>query len=68
MEVAEAVQRAFPDATYHAAARMVVVGGMAPRSGRGTVLIVSAGTTDIPVADEAAVTAETLGQPGGTAL
>lgn len=32
-----------------------------PRSGRGTVLVVSAGTADIPVAEEAAVTAETLG-------
>jgi len=64
-EVAEAVQRVSPDATYHAAARMIVVGGAAPRSGRGTVLVVSAGTADIPVADEAAVTAETLGSPVG---
>jgi len=62
-EVAEAVRREFPDATYHAAARMIVVGGAAPRSGRGTVLVVSAGTADIPVADEAAVTAETMGSP-----
>lgn len=62
-EVAEAVQRAFPDAIYHAAARMLVVGGKAPQSGRGVVLVVSAGTADIPVADEAAVTAETLGSP-----
>ena len=62
-EVAEAVERAFPDAAYHAAARMIVVGDAAPRSGRGTVLVVSAGTADIPVADEAAVTAETMGSP-----
>jgi len=62
-EVAEAVQAAFPDATYHAAARMVAVGDPAPRSGRGTVLVVSAGTADIPVADEAAVTAEMMGSP-----
>jgi NCAIR mutase (PurE)-related protein len=40
---------------------MIVVGGVAPPSGCGTVLVVSAGTADIPVADEAAVTAETLG-------
>ena len=63
LEVAEAVQAAFPDATYHAAARMIVVGGAAPRNGRGNVLVVSAGTADIPVADEAVVTAETLGSP-----
>ena len=60
-EVAEAVQRVVPDMTYHPAARMIVVGPPAPRSGRGLVLVVSAGTADIPVADEAAVTAATLG-------
>ena len=62
-EVAEAVQRVSPDAIYHAAARMIVVGRAAPRSGRGNILVVSAGTADIPVADEAVVTAETLGSP-----
>jgi len=62
-EVAEALQRAFPDAVYHTAARMVVIGGATPPDGRGTVLVVTAGTADIPVADEAAVTAETLGSP-----
>jgi NCAIR mutase (PurE)-related protein len=62
-EVAEAVQAALPEAVYHTAARMIVAGGPAPQSGRGTVLVVSAGTADIPVADEAAVTAETMGSP-----
>jgi NCAIR mutase (PurE)-related protein len=62
-EVAEAVQEAYPDAVYHDAARVIVIGGPAPQSGRGTVLVVSAGTADIPVADEAAVTAETMGSP-----
>ena len=60
-EVAEAVERVVPDMVYHAAARMIVIGDPAPESGRGTVLVVSAGTADIPVADEAAVTAATLG-------
>jgi len=60
-EVAKAVEQALPDVTYHPAARMIVVGEPAPNSGRGTVLVVSAGTADIPVADEAAVTASTLG-------
>ena len=60
-EVAEAVQQAFPDAVYHDAARMIVVGDPAPQRGRGTVLVVSAGTADIPVADEAFVTAQTMG-------
>jgi pyridinium-3,5-biscarboxylic acid mononucleotide synthase len=60
-DVAQILQEAFPDAVYHASARMVVVGGGGPRNGQGTVLVVSAGTADIPVADEAAVTAEALG-------
>jgi len=62
-EVAEVVQQAFPDVEYHTAARMLVLGGAAPQSGQGKVLVVSAGTADIPVADEAAVTAQTLGSP-----
>jgi len=62
-EVAEAIQQEFPDAVYHAAARMVQVGDAAARSGRGTVLVISAGTADIPVADEAAVTAAMMGSP-----
>jgi hypothetical protein len=64
-EVAQALQETFPDAVYHEAARMVLVGEPAPRSGRGTVLVVSAGTADIPVAEEVAVTAETLGSAVG---
>ncbi|HEY7589276.1 MAG TPA: nickel pincer cofactor biosynthesis protein LarB [Thermoplasmata archaeon] len=45
---------------YFEKARMVVAG--TPRKGRrGHVLLVTAGTSDIPVAEEAAVTAEVLG-------
>jgi NCAIR mutase (PurE)-related protein len=62
-EAAEAVRAKFPDAEYHPEARIIVLGGPAPKSGRGSVLVVSAGTADIPVAEEAAVTAETLGSP-----
>lgn len=62
-EVAQRLLATFPDSVHHAIARMVVVGGPSPRSGIGTVLVASAGTADIPVADEAAVTAETLGSP-----
>jgi len=62
-EVGEALQQIFDDAVYHPSARIVVVGGPAPQSGRGDVLVVSGGTADIPVAEEAAVTAETLGSP-----
>lgn len=60
-KIAQMVQQAFPDAVYHTAARMIVIGEAAPRSGKGTVLVISGGTADIPVADEALITAETLG-------
>ena len=45
---------------YHAKARMVVA-GKTPPPRRGNVLVVTAGTSDISVAEEAAVTAEVLG-------
>ena len=45
---------------YHEKARMVVAGKV-PRARRGNVLVVTAGTSDIPVAEESAVTAEVLG-------
>lgn len=45
---------------YHERARLVVA-GKAPAARRGNVLVVTAGTSDIPVAEETAVTAEVLG-------
>ena len=51
-----------PDAVYHEAARMIVVGSQEPIAGKGGgILIISAGTADIPVAEEAAITAESMG-------
>ncbi len=60
VEAAAAIREKFPQAVYHESARIVTLGSPTP-SGKGTVLVMSAGTADIPVADEAAVTAETLG-------
>lgn len=70
-EVAEAVLKVFPTAVYHTAPRMLVIPGFAPQSAekialdaaQGTVLVVSAGTADISVAEEAAVTASEMGSP-----
>ena len=58
-EHARAIVAAVPAAVRHALARMVVLPG-APRE-CGTVAVVCAGTSDLPVAEEAAVTAEALG-------
>ena len=45
---------------YHDEARIVAI-GRPPKPSRGPVLVVTAGTSDIPVAEEAAVTAEHMG-------
>jgi NCAIR mutase (PurE)-related protein len=46
--------------TYHEKAAIVSI-GTPPKATRGSVLVVTAGTSDIPVAEEAAVTAELMG-------
>jgi NCAIR mutase (PurE)-related protein len=48
------------DSTFYPASGVIVVGGNLKKK-KGFVLIVSAGTSDIPVAEEAAVTASFLG-------
>jgi len=61
-EQARAVQKLLPDVIYHEQARLLTLG--APKAPQGgTVLVVTAGTSDIPVAEEAAVTAQYLGNP-----
>jgi NCAIR mutase (PurE)-related protein len=75
-EVAEALNKRFPSAIYHNTARIVVIpgrqidnqrrgeeGGSPSSSHMGTILVLTAGTADIPVAEEAAVTASELGSP-----
>ncbi len=46
--------------TYHEKAAIVSI-GTPPKATRGSVLVVTAGTSDIPVAEEAGVTAELMG-------
>ena len=61
-EKAEQVVQAFPAACYHAEARCLTLECQPPEQrGRGAILVVSAGTSDIPVAAEALVTARFLG-------
>lgn len=56
------VERRFPEATVNRAARAVAVRrGRRPRPRPG-VVVLSAGTSDIPVAEEAAFTAEIMGE------
>lgn len=56
----EAVKEVAPEATYHAQARIIVVDNRVSKNPVGNVMVLSAGTADVPVAEEAALTAETL--------
>lgn len=65
-EGAHALRQRFPDASWHEQARVVQIGilpGVVARADRPDyVAVVCAGTTDVPVAEEAAVTLEAFGQ------
>lgn len=60
-EVYHLLKKRFPRAVYHARARVVTVQKGKARRPRGLIAVVSAGTSDAPVAEEAAVTAEIMG-------
>ena len=46
---------------YDAMSRAGIVGEMPPITGNGTIVVATGGTSDVPVAEEAALTAEALG-------
>ncbi len=56
-----AVKKVVRKAEYHELARAIVLKQDPATYGKGTVVVVSAGTSDIPVAEEALVTAEVMG-------
>ena len=61
-EIYRAVQDALPDVRYHERARMVILEREPlPKDPDRFVLVMTAGTGDVPVAEEAAVTAEVMG-------
>jgi pyridinium-3,5-biscarboxylic acid mononucleotide synthase len=55
-----AVQSRVSGAEYHETARCITLKGVV-EPGKGTIVLCSAGTSDMPVAEEAAVTAELMG-------
>ena len=59
-ESADIVSRAH-DLTYHAQSRIGIIGEIPKPDGIGKIVIATGGTSDIPVAEEAALTAEVLG-------
>jgi hypothetical protein len=60
---AQEVRARFPAARYHPEARMLVWEAAAPLpiAGRGSILVIAAGTSDLPVAMEAYITAQVMG-------
>lgn len=57
---AELLQK-LPNFCYHPTAQFGLVGAAPAPDGLGTILVMTGGTSDIPVAEEAALTAEALG-------
>jgi NCAIR mutase (PurE)-related protein len=58
---AEAVRARIPAAAYHAVARTLVLRQQDRPARPGPLVVLCAGTSDLPVAEEAAITAEALG-------
>jgi NCAIR mutase (PurE)-related protein len=56
-----AVKKAVPKAKYEDGARAIVLREDRKRRGKGLITVISAGTSDMPVAEEAVVTAELMG-------
>ena len=59
-ETAEAIKKNLP-LQYYEVARIGIIGEMPKPNGIGKIVIATGGTSDIPVAEEAAITAEVLG-------
>ena len=59
-EHAEIVAKKLP-IKYHELARVATIGDMPEPDGLGTIVVATGGTTDLPAAEEAAITAEYLG-------
>ena len=60
-EKAELMQQRYPQMTYHKDAQIAVIGSFPVPDGLGKIVVATAGTSDIPVAEEAALTAEAHG-------
>ena len=57
----EAVRQILPASVFHETARCITLRQGDVAAGHGTILVAAAGTADLPVAEEAAVTADVMG-------
>jgi NCAIR mutase (PurE)-related protein len=61
-EMADPLVSEFPEAYYHPDSRVLTIRrGEIPDQGRGVIAVITAGTSDIPVAEEALLTAQIMG-------
>lgn len=60
-KVFSAIKRVARKARFHALSGAIVIERSRANHGKGLILVVTAGTSDIPVAEEALVTAQTMG-------
>ncbi len=66
-EKAQRIQERYPASEYHVRSRVLILNKRSlPIRGKGTILVVSAGTSDMPVAEEAALTARFMGNDVAT--
>lgn len=57
----EAVRQLVPDAEYHPVARAITLNRVEETPSRPGIMVLSGGTSDIPIAEEAVITAELMG-------
>ncbi len=60
-EVYQAIRKVRKNAVYYETAKIVLAGQRKRKRGKKVILVVSAGTSDLPIAEEAAITAEIMG-------
>jgi NCAIR mutase (PurE)-related protein len=60
-EAFDAIRQRLPAASFHEQARTITLRTAPLPPGRGTILVAAAGTADLPVAEEAVVSAEIMG-------
>jgi hypothetical protein len=61
LEMYESVKSIYPDAVFYPMARIISLQKKKPVTPESRIAIITAGTSDMPVAEEAAITAELLG-------
>jgi len=61
LEVYERIREKLPEAVYHSAAQALFLDRRPDEAKQAGIMVVTAGTADVPVAEEAALTAELMG-------